>query len=303
MLSINVKKEASNQKLIKFVEKVLPYAPKNFVYKLFRKKDVKVNGKWQKEDYIIFENDKIDIYITENQLKDFRVKDSCKYNSDLSIPILYENENVLFMNKPLGVLSQKVHKTDASVNDFVISYLKYEDGFKPSIVNRLDRNTSGIICAGKNYNALRELSNIFRYKKIRKIYTTIVKGHINHIIHDIAKISREGMKSEISENGKGIETKITPIKYINGYTICEVEIFTGRTHQIRAHMSYLGYPILGDTKYGDKNKNIKHHILHCSKLYLEKNEVLNLKNICIEAELPKYIRDVIKRIENGNMGN
>ena len=304
MLSINVKKQAENQKLIKFVIKVLPLAPQSFIHKLFRKKDVKVNGKRQKQDFIINSGDVVEIYITDIQAKEFGFQNNDNLSKHVNkLKILFEDANILAIDKPLGMLSQKSIITDYSLNDAIIEYLGCEYGFKPSIVNRLDRNTSGIVLAGKTYEGLKELNRIFRERLVDKFYLTLVHGKIKNDIYSEAKISRSDNISKVGELGSTIKTSVQPLRYVKECTLCRVQIHTGKTHQIRAHMAYLGYPLVGDRKYGSRFP-IKYYLLHCEEMKIRENN-LGIKDLVILAELSEdsYFIKTLRGIEDGNLGN
>lgn len=306
MLLISVSRQANHQELIKFIRKVLPKAPISYIYKLFRKKDIKVDGKPKKPEYILNFGEEIKIFITDKQAEEFgfrKLLDNDKGidKKDLSnIEILYEDENVLFINKPVGLLSQKSHSTDVSLNDILTDYIGCTNDFRPSITNRLDRNTSGIVAVGKTYVGLRELSRIFREKAVRKFYHTIVEGRIIQDIKLDNYIIRDNCVSSISnipiEKSVKVRTDIYPIKVLENYTVCKVELFTGKTHQIRAHFASIGHPIVGDVKYGAKTR-YKNHILHCSEMIFKNNEELGFVDFCIKSppESNKLYADFIRR--------
>ena len=266
MISFIIKKEEEGQTLEKFVKKVLSEAPLSFIYKLFRKKDVKVNGHWQDKKYIISSGEEVSIYITDSQLEEFKRQVESKQVEDISNWIIYEDENILLINKPRGVLVQKNSENSNALDEMVISYLinkgEYDPnrnlGYKPAPAHRLDRNTAGIVVFGKNIATLRYLSEAFNDKSvISKRYLALVKGEIDkdgEINAPLLKNSKS-QRVSVSKEGKPSITKYKVVETFKGYTLLEVELLTGRTHQIRVHMAYINHPVVGDSKYGDYELN------------------------------------------------
>lgn len=266
MISFIIKKEEQGQTLEKFVKKVLSEAPLSFIYKLFRKKDVKVNGHWQDKKYIICNGEEISIYITDSQLEEFKRQVESKQVEDISNWIIYEDENILLINKPRGVLVQKNSEDSIALDEMVISYLinkgEYDPnrnfGYKPAPAHRLDRNTAGIVVFGKNIATLRYLSEAINDKNIiSKRYLALVKGEIDvdgEINAPLLKNS-QSQRVSVSKEGKPSITRYKVVETFKGYTLLEVELLTGRTHQIRVHMAYINHPVIGDSKYGDYELN------------------------------------------------
>lgn len=266
MISFIIKKEEEGQTLEKFVKKVLSEAPLSFIYKLFRKKDVKVNGHWQDKKYIISSGEEVSIYITDSQLEDFKRQVESKQVEDISSWIIYEDENILLINKPRGVLVQKNSEDSNALDEMVISYLinkgEYDPnsnlGYKPAPAHRLDRNTAGIVVFGKNIATLRYLADALNDKSvISKRYLALVKGEIDkdgEINAPLIKNSKT-QRVSVSKEGKPSITRYKVVETFKGYTLLEVELLTGRTHQIRVHMAYINHPVVGDSKYGDYELN------------------------------------------------
>lgn len=266
MISFIIKKEEEGQTLEKFVKKALSEAPLSFIYKLFRKKDVKVNGHWKDKKYSISSGEEISIYITDSQLEEFKRQVESKQVEDISKWIIYEDENILLVNKPRGVLVQKNSEDSNALDEMVISYLinkgEYDPnknlGYKPAPAHRLDRNTAGIVVFGKNIATLRYLSEALNDKSvISKRYLALVKGEINkdgEINAPLLKNSKS-QRVSVSNEGKPSITRYKVVETFKGYTLLEVELLTGRTHQIRVHMAYINHPVVGDSKYGDYELN------------------------------------------------
>lgn len=262
-----VSEKESGQTLEKYVRKVLKDAPLSFIYKLFRKKDIKVNGHWQKEKYVVSTSEEVSIYITDSQLEEFKKKVESKVVEDISNWIVYEDDNILVINKPRGVLVQGDNSGETSLNEMVISYLinkkEYDPnldlGYSPAPTHRLDRNTAGLVVFGKNLSAIREMVDILSNKeKVEKKYLTLVKG-VTEISGEInaplLKNSLNGRVS-VSPNGKEAITQYHQVRVINNeYSLLEVKLLTGRTHQIRVHLASISHPVIGDQKYGDYSLN------------------------------------------------
>ena len=262
-----VSEKESGQTLEKYVRKVLKDAPLSFIYKLFRKKDIKVNGHWQKEKYVVSTSEEVSIYITDSQLEEFKKKVETKVVEDISNWIVYEDDNILIINKPRGVLVQGDNSGEISLTEMVISYLtnkkeydpKLDLGYTPAPTHRLDRNTAGLVVFGKNLSAIREMVDILSNKeKVEKKYLTLVKG-VTEISGEInaplLKNSLNGRVS-VSPNGKEAITQYHQVRVINNeYSLLEVKLLTGRTHQIRVHLASISHPVIGDQKYGDYSLN------------------------------------------------
>ena len=262
-----VSEKESRQTLEKYVRKVLKDAPLSFIYKLFRKKDIKVNGHWQKEKYVVSTSEEVSIYITDSQLEEFKKKVETKVVEDISNWIVYEDDNILVINKPRGVLVQGDNSGEVSLTEMVISYLinkkeydpKLDLGYSPAPTHRLDRNTAGLVVFGKNLSAIREMVDILSNKeKVEKKYLTLVKG-VTEISGEInaplLKNSLNGRVS-VSPSGKEAITQYHQVRVINNeYSLLEVKLLTGRTHQIRVHLASISHPVIGDQKYGDYSLN------------------------------------------------
>lgn len=258
----------ANQRLDKFLSKYLTGCPKSLIYKGMRTKKIKYNGKKPQGNEILKAQDEIKIFFTEEQFAEFVVEKKVK-KVPVSFKTVYEDDNILITDKPMGLLTQKDHANGHSLADEVLSYLKENGsynpstsmGFTPAPCNRLDRNTAGIVLVGKNIAATQVLSDMLKTKQISKYYMSIVLGRINApMILKGYHVKQEG-KNEVVitehyvEGAKPVETRILPLKTNGRYTLVEVQLVTGKTHQIRAHLSQIGHPIIGDPKYGDQLEN------------------------------------------------
>lgn len=271
MKEVLITKENSNQRVDKFIRKYLNDAPLSFIYKTFRKKDVKINGKWVKENYILKENDLLRIYISDEQLNEFNKPiDISKINYQNEINIVYEDNNILIVNKPKGILihGDKDEKRKTLTNS-VLSYLYKKGEFKndgtsfiPSPTHRLDRNTSGLVVFAKNVLASQEMMNLFKtHETIKKTYLLLAfnstKNKEGEISFPLIKDSKNGFVrvGKLEEGAKEARTLYKVIDENDYYSLIEATLITGRTHQLRVHFKAINLPIVGDEKYGDFAKN------------------------------------------------
>lgn len=319
MFEVIIDKKNENQRVDKFVRKVLKNAPLSFIYKLFRKKDVKVNDKKIDIDYKLKENDVLKIYVSEQQLDDFKNKVNLKI-VEFCHEIIYEDENILIINKPSGLLvhGDNKNKKETLTND-VLNYLyskcEYDNDsyFTPAPAHRLDRNTSGIIIFGKNSAVLHDLMELLQDKnKIEKEYIALVVGNINKEgVIDAPLLKIEKLNKVVVSNDIGSKKAITkyyPYKNLKDYTLLKVNLLTGRTHQIRVHLSYINHPIVGDKKYGDIKVNkifeekygLDSQFLHAYSIKFNKIDgilsYLSNKKFC--ANLSKKEHNIINLLSN-----
>ena len=306
--------------LEKYVYKVLPTAPMSFIQKLFRKKDIKVNGHHQDKKYRLSTNEVVSIYISDDQLKAFQKEKELNPNLKIKDWIIYEDKNVLFVNKPRGLLVQKSTPKDESLDQLVIEYLMatnqydpdVEKGFVPGPAHRLDRNTSGIVAFGKNHEALTMLFDLFKnHDLINKHYLALVVGNVEKdkdIITAPLKKDEKNNRVIVAKDGKTAQTVYKVIKRFNDFTLLDITLLTGRTHQIRVHMSYINHPVVGDSKYGDFaiNKEFKekfrfaNQFLHAYKIGFGDLDypLNNLSKKEFIAEPREEIANILTMLEN-----
>lgn len=311
-MEIKVTEFEANQRIDKLIRRVLKEAPISFIYKMFRQKDIKVNGKKVDISYITNLGDTIEIYLKDSLLEEFKTNTAIK-PVKVNLDIIYEDENICVVNKPKGLL---VHGNDDerrnTLQNIFINYMlakkEYDPSksvsFIPSPAHRLDRNTSGICILGKNLPTMQTLLEMFREKKsIKKTYLALLVGDdinkLGTIDKPLIKDSTTG-KVRVGRIEKGAKTAITKyrcLKKYDGFAYVEAELVTGRTHQLRVHFQSIGHPIVGDAKYGDFFTNsqfeemygLKSQFLHASTFeFLEVNGYLSyLSGKKFTAKLPE----------------
>ena len=318
MQELHVTANEAGQRLDKLLAKFLNQAPKSFLYKMMRKKNIVLNGKKCTGNEKLKQGDSIKLFFSDETIEKFSAGTyvTPKKEKINMLPIIYEDEQVLLMNKPVGVLSQKAKDSDVSAVEILINYLIETNQlskeqfrtFHPSICNRLDRNTSGILVAGKTLPALQEMNRFFKERTIAKYYRCLVKGRViknedyikGYLVKD-QKTNKVSITKKKTEEGVPIETEYCVIQSNDEVSLLEVHLITGKTHQIRAHLASIGHPIIGDYKYGDKQINemyrqeygIKSQLLHAYRLEMPSSDgsLAYLNDKKFVAELPdKFIK-------------
>lgn len=397
MQSVIIGGNQAGQRLDKFLHKLLPEAGTGFLYKMLRKKNITLNGRKAEGSELLSQGDKVCFFFSDETFDKFAGKSrmaekfettlrigtavktemSMKYETTnfhitsllkeysrayqelMGVKVIYEDEHVLILDKPAGMLTQKASGGDISLNEWMIGYLLERDPgfaaeldtFRPSVCNRLDRNTSGLVLCGKSLAGLQFLSHCIRERSIRKFYRTIcvgklkepalVKGYlskdrnrnrvsINTTLTEssrpnatLTEIQRTGDDRPVvvnkdkplavssvsaSDGEEYIETAYRPICVGDKYTLLEVELITGKPHQIRAHLAGLGHPLIGDFKYGNTKVNrnlqqtygLEHQLLHAFRLEFPETEEpagLKLSGRVITAPCPKQFEQIQKALE------
>lgn len=302
MRSFEIKPNDANQRLDKFIRKSLPNLPQTLMYKYIRIKRIKVNGKRAEISTVLKVGDIIDMYIND----EFFEKPETRYDftgASKSIDVLYEDENIVLLNKNPGLLC---HPDDKEYVDTLITRLKRylydkgeflpdnENSFTPSLVNRIDRNTGGIVIAAKNAESLRILNAQMKSRNINKFYLCVVHGIMERdsglLEGYLTKNEKKNLvkvSKKYVDGSKEIRTKYNVLgkDLKNELSLVEVHLLTGRTHQIRAHFASIGHPLLGDGKYGTNKLNkefgYKKQFLYSYKLifnFTEDAGILNYLN-------------------------
>ncbi len=328
MREIIITSNDSGRRLDRFLRKYLPGASLSEVYKAIRK-DIKVDGKRRNESYILNEGEVLTLYLTDEALDRFGAgsrKSNHGGQAKRTFGTVYEDDNVLMVSKPFGLLThgdsheKKDHLTN-QVKDYLIETGSYdprsEKVFVPAPVNRLDRNTTGIVLFGKTAAAMRELSRMIREDEIRKFYLTIACGEVSKELHLGGSLVKDETANKVEifagDEGKEIETIVRPLEVLHfgsalTATLCEIELVTGRSHQIRAHLASIGHPLIGDSKYAIKgaalvNNYIKaHYGLTTQLLHADRIEFLDsaaaseslgyLAERAFDAPVPKRFREI-----------
>ena len=327
MQSVTIGSNQAGQRLDKFLHKYLPNAGTGFLYKMMRKKNITLNGRKAEGSEILNEGDSVSFFFSQETFEKFSGQASLSkespykmgiseyekaYRQLKGIQIIYEDDHFLFLNKPAGILTQKAKWDDISLNEWMIGYLLQKDlnfaeelsTFHPSVCNRLDRNTSGIVLCGKTLAGLQFLSKCIKERSVHKLYHTICVGELResaqvqgYLQKDEKKnrvyvykqklteqklLEQELSKQELSEQELShqnyIETGYVPLNFKGGYTYLEVELITGKTHQIRAHLASIGHPLIGDFKYGNEKVNrrlkqeygLEYQLLHAYRVTFPK---------------------------------
>ncbi|MDY6018664.1 MAG: RluA family pseudouridine synthase [Anaerococcus sp.] len=265
MIEIIVEKNDSLQRFDRFLKKYLEKAPVSLIQKNIRKKNFKINDKRAKANDIVKEGDKVTMYIKDSDFNKWRRKNNL-VAGNFDLDIIYEDDNLIIMDKKPGLLTHAASKKDYGKNlvDSMTSYLiktgqvnTRDKTFRPAVVNRLDRNTGGLVIGAKNALALRSLNKAIRENKINKYYLTIVKGKIDKEFIIDTSISKNENRNRVKASSKGsrIITEFKPLEVKNEFTVLECKLVTGKTHQIRFSLKENSTPIIGDRKYGDKKLN------------------------------------------------
>lgn len=312
MREVRITKAQAGQRMDRFLSKYLPEASSGFLHKMLRKKNIKLNEKKAEGNEKLTDGDRIQIYFSEETLEKFMGKGqkTMAEHRELTgrqkalrkqVRLLFSSENVLVFHKPAGMLTQRADKKDDSLNDYLLDYCRekgYVDeqtltSFRPSVANRLDRNTSGIVLCGITTAGLQTLSLLLKERKLEKNYLCLVEGRVekNQKIRGYLKKNERDNRVILYrkpvEGAVPIETWYQVVSRSEQASLLKVRLITGKSHQIRAHLASIGYPIFGDRKYGrrswndrlQKEEELKYQMLHSYELKAPEGIALSLKEL------------------------
>ena len=300
MKEIKITNNEEGQRLDRFLKKYLNKANQSFIYKMIRKKNIKVNDLKAEPEAVLKKDDIVQLFLSDETIEKFREKKTLK-QTDIHFKTIYEDDNILVVNKPIGLSTQPDETSDINLVDEIKIYLDAMEEnisftFKPAVCNRLDKNTSGLVIAAKNYEALKQTNKAIRERNIKKFYMAKVHGIIkqdmelkDYLIKDEYKNMVKIVK-ENTDNAKEVVTYAHPLRTEGNFTWLEIEIETGRAHQIRAHLASVGHPVAGDKKYGRKDSE-KFQVLHAYRLVLNgyEEELAYLNGLEVKSEISERV--------------
>ena len=295
MQTLTVTPNEAGQRMDKLLAKYLDQAGKGFLYKMMRKKNITLNGKKCDGSEHLKEGDEIQLFLADGTIEKFQAAHkvpggTAAVHGYKKLDIIYEDKHILAVNKPSGMLSQKAREGDMSLNEYILNYLIDSGGlpisqlrtFKPSICNRLDRNTSGLVVAGKSLAGLQVMNGVFKDRSLHKYYQCLVNGQVKEKKLIAGFLRKDEAANTVTvyplevEDSVPIMTEYLPLAGNGTHTLLQVTLITGRSHQIRAHLASIGHPIVGDYKYGRQDMNdamkkkygVRSQLLHSWKLVM-----------------------------------
>lgn len=337
MYQITITEKEEGQRFDKYLHRILPEAGTGFLYKMLRKKNITLNDRKADGSEKITAGDCVKIFFAQDTLNQFMGKQFsgggplCQgtktasgvseyeraYRQLSDIQVIYENDHVLLADKPAGILSQKAAGADISLNEWLIGYLLAKGElsesaltvFKPSVCNRLDRNTSGIVLCAKSLRGAQTLGSLLKERTLHKYYQLFVKGRLEegrliegYLVKDDKRNKVTVRPVSGSADQAYIQTRYKPLRIEADKTLLEVELITGKSHQIRAHLAGIGHPLLGDYKYGDRSWNeiyrqkygVQSQLLHAYKVVFPSLEppFTDLSGRTFLCELPEIFERV-----------
>ena len=328
MRTIEITANDAGRRLDRFLRKYLPKASLGSIYKIIRK-EVKVDGKRKGEEYVLTEGETISLYLSDEMISELRGGTDSELAASKNtgdgkkarrnFKIIYEDDNLLVVDKPYGLLThgdstEKKNHLANQIKDYLIEQGEYnprlEKVFAPAPANRLDRNTTGLVLCGKTSQSLKGLNEMIRQDYVRKFYVTIVHGKLEREMklggylvkdHKTNKVKIVHANPENYEEAKEVVTIVRPISTFRDgkqdYTYIEVELVTGRTHQIRAHLASIGHPLIGDIKYGGKKVfGLSTQLLHAARIeFVGSVDGLEyLEDIVLAAPLPEEFEQILE---------
>ncbi len=332
MQQFTVNKAESGQHLIKYLKHLMPKAQNGFLHKMLRKKNITLNGRKSDGFTPVSEGDVVRLFLSDDTLDmlkgaaPFRMDPDHRSCSRAELQesgntsfvntetcIIHEDEDLIIFDKPAGLLSQKAGAGDISANELLIDHLDKEGyvfgSFRPSVLNRLDRNTSGILLFGKTYAASEAVSAMLRDRSLEKHYLTVVHGEISGSMTLSGFLEKDEKTNHVRIKAYGktaIRTGIKPLLHSDLFSLLDIHLITGKSHQIRAHLASIGHPVVGDPKYGDpkadrklfelmdipEENRAKRQLLHAERIIFPKGgKLAKLGGRCFAAPVPKDMSD------------
>jgi len=307
MQTLEISPQDANRRLDKFLFQYLNEAPENFIYKMLRKKNITINKSKAKGAEMLKAGDEIQLFLSDETIVKFRKAREIAKAKPLT-GIVFEDENLLIINKPAGLPS---HGGMEGKDDHLLARVLYyltetgaydpSDSFVPALCNRLDVNTSGLIICGKTLHALQDMNALFAGRKVDKEYLTIVDGEVgkvgkNRVLHGFYQKNEKTNIAQVinTPNEMAVTTAYTvlAVSQDQKYTLLAVNPITGRSHQIRAHLSAVGHPLTGDKKYGGSMlPGGYRQLLHCRRLSIPSLDK------SWEAPLPQRFQKCIENLK------
>ena len=299
-MKINIKEQDVGKRIDAFLAGNTEYS-RAHIQKMIENEKVLVNGNKTKVSYKVQKDDEINLEVEVP-------KEIALEAQEIPIDVLYEDNDIIVVNKPKGMVVHPANgNPDGTLVNAVMAICKDSlsgigGEIRPGIVHRLDKDTSGVIVVAKNDKAHINMSEQIKNHEVEKTYIALVKGFVKEeeatINMPIGRSTRDRKKMAVNKNGKNAITHIKVLKRFDKYTLLKVNIETGRTHQIRVHLSHIGYPIVGDYTYSNvKNEfDVIGQCLHAQKL--EFKHPITQKDMCLEAELPQYFKDILDKLKD-----
>ena len=296
-----VSQEEKGKRLDAYISSADTDITRTSAQRLIEDGNILVNGKNAKVSYKIQENDKISVEIPEPKQIELKAQ-------DIPIEIVYEDSDIIVVNKPKGMVVHPANgNPDGTLVNAIMAICKDSlsgigGEIRPGIVHRIDKDTSGLLIVAKNDNSHVKMSEQIKNHEVKKTYIALVRGVFKEneatIDMPIGRSISDRKKMAVNKNGKNAITHIKVLKRFDKYTLLQVNIETGRTHQIRVHLSHIGYPIVGDYTYSNgKNEfDVVGQCLHAQKL--EFKHPITQKDMCLEAELPQYFKDILDKLKD-----
>lgn len=296
-----VSQEEKGKRLDTYISSVDTDITRTSAQRLIEDGNILVNGKNAKVSYKIQENDKVSVEIPEPKQIELKAQ-------DIPIEIVYEDSDIIVVNKPKGMVVHPANgNPDGTLVNAIMAICKDSlsgigGEIRPGIVHRIDKDTSGLLIVAKNDNSHVKMSEQIKNHEVKKTYIALVRGVFKEneatIDMPIGRSTSDRKKMAVNKNGKNAITHIKVLKRFDKYTLLQVNIETGRTHQIRVHLSHIGYPIVGDYTYSNgKNEfDVVGQCLHAQKL--EFKHPITQKDMCLEAELPQYFKDILDKLKD-----